>query len=312
MGRDLTQRVENSAAVQTGSQAPAQGPRSIGQLIQSLRPEMARALPKHMDADRMARIALTVLRQNPNLGYSTPESFMGALLTCAQLGLEPGAGGEAYLVPYAHKRGPLAGKTECQLIIGYQGLVKLFWQHPLAKHIDAQAVHERDEFDYAYGLDPFLRHKPALGDRGAVVAYYGVASLTTGGSAFVVLSPEQVKALRQGKEGPSGQIADPMAWMERKTVLRQLLKTLPKSTNLVRGLEVDEKVRTDLTEAGIDAPARAVEAGAVQLVQTDVGPVDTATGEVIDQSAEGPAPDELPVEDPPEWPEVAEPGRGRR
>lgn len=315
MGRELSERVQRNA-VQQGAQP--EGPRSIGQLIQSLRPEMARALPKHMDADRMARIALTVLRQNPNLGASTPESFMGALLTCAQLGLEPGAGGEAYLVPYQHRKGPLAGKTECQLIIGYQGLVKLYWQHPLAKHIDAQAVHEHDEFDYAYGLDPFLRHKPALGDRGQVIAYYGVASLTTGGSAFVVLSPDQVKSLRQGKQGPSGQIADPMAWMERKTVLRQLLKTLPKSTNLVRGLEVDEKIRTDLTEDGIDAPGRVIEGTSVQMVQTDVGPVDPQTGEVVDP--EPPAePDDgeqqLPVEDPPggegDWPEVQAPGSGR-
>jgi recombination protein RecT len=281
MGRDLASRVEGNAVAtrDSGQQQPV----SIGQLIQQLRPEMSRALPKHMDADRMARIALTVLRTNPSLGLSTKESFMGALLTCAQLGLEPGAGGEAYLVPYAHRRGPLAGKTECQLIIGYQGLVKLFWQHPLAKHIDAQAVHEHDEFDYAYGLDPFLRHKPALGDRGRVVAYYGVATLTTGGSAFVVLSPDQVKALRQGKVGPSGQIADPMAWMERKTVLRQLLKTLPKSANLLRAEVVDEKIRTDLAEDAIDLPGahREIEAGG-QVVQSEAGPVDTSTGEIQD------------------------------
>ena len=294
MGRDLQQRVQQNAAVQQSG--AAQAPQSIGQLIQSLRPEMARALPKHMDADRMARIALTVLRQNPNLGLSTKESFMGALLTCAQLGLEPGAGGEAYLVPYAHKRGPLAGKTECQLIIGYQGLVKLFWQHPMARHIDSQAVHEADEFDYSYGLEPFLRHKPALGDRGRVVAYYAVASLQSGGSAFVVLSPEQVKALRQGKEGPSGQIADPMAWMERKTVLRQLLKTLPKSTNLVRAEVVDEKIRTDLHEDAIDLPGahREIEATA-RVVTTEAGSVDTTTGEIQDPAP--PAPEERPAGD---------------
>lgn len=288
MGRDLAQRVDQNATrvQQAGQDAPV----SIGQLIQQLRPEMARALPKGMDADRMARIALTVLRQNPNLGLSTKESFMGALLTCSQLGLEPGAGGEAYLVPYNHRKGPLAGKTECQLIIGYQGLVKLFWQHPMAKHIDAQAVHEHDDFDYAYGLDPFLRHKPALGDRGEVRAYYAVATLQSGGSAFVVLSPEQVRALRQGKVGPSGQIDDPMAWMERKTVLRQLLKTLPKSTNLLRAEVVDEKVRTDLREDAIDLPAahRQIEP-AVQVVTTEAGPVDPATGEIHDAQ---PAPEQ--------------------
>lgn len=294
MGRDLAQRVQGNAAARQNPQQPA----SIGQLIQQLVPEIQRALPRHMDADRMARIALTVLRTNPKLGNCTRDSFMGALLTCAQLGLEPGAGGEAYLVPYEHRRGPLAGSTECQLILGYQGLVKLFWQHPMAHFIDAQAVYEHDDFDYAYGLEPFLRHKPLLrGDRGDVIAYYAVASLTSGGKGFVVLSPEQVRELRQGREGSSGNIADPQKWMERKTVLRQLVKTLPKSPNLNRALEADEKVRTDLDEDAIDAPMREVEippaaaAPGAQGIITDVPPDDE---QPVDEQP--PPADEPPVD----------------
>ncbi len=258
MGRALAERVQQSAAVQN------QQPPSIGSLIQQLRPEIARALPKHMDADRMARIALTVLRKEPKLGNCSPDSFMGALLTAAQLGLEPGASGEAYLVPYGR---------ECQFIVGYQGYAKLFWQHPLAKHLDAQAVYEADEFDYAYGLDPFLRHKPAMGDRGEVIAYYAVAKLVSGASAFVVLSPEDVRALRK-KEGPNGGIQDPMHWMERKTAVRQLVKLLPKSPELARALDWDEKVRTDLREDAIDAaPA---DDGEHPVIEQASAAVDTA------------------------------------
>jgi recombination protein RecT len=164
-------------------------------------------------------------------------SFAGALLTASALGLEPNTpNAEAYLVPYG---------AECTLIVGYQGLIKLFWQHPLAQHIDAQAVYVGDEFDYAYGLDPFLRHKPSLDpDRLTrdVTHYYAVASLKTGARAFVVLSPEQVKELRGGKVGPDKRFkgGDPMKWMERKTALRQLLKTLPRSTALNHALASDE------------------------------------------------------------------------
>ena len=149
-------------------------PPSIATLIAQMQPEIQRALPKGMDGDRIARLALTVVRQNPQLANASPASFAGALLTAAALGLEPGVNGEAYLVPY---------KRECQLIIGYQGYAKLFWNNPLARHIDAQAVYANDEFDYAYGTEPFLRHKPAKGDRGDLVAYYAVASLSTGGSS---------------------------------------------------------------------------------------------------------------------------------
>ena len=40
---------------------------SLAQLITQMRPEIARALPAQMNADRMARIATTVLRQTPAL-----------------------------------------------------------------------------------------------------------------------------------------------------------------------------------------------------------------------------------------------------
>lgn len=231
------------------SEQAADNEQSVATYIQSLTPEIARALPRGMDADRIARVALTVVRTSDiearksgkpqnSLMACSPQSFAGALLTASALGLEPGVNGEAYLVPY---------KRECQLIIGYQGYAKLFWQNPLARHIDAQAVHELDAFDYAYGTEPFLRHKPAQGERGPITYYYAVASLSTGGSAFVVLTPDEVKKLRGGKVGTSGNIDDPMRWMERKTALRQLVKTLPRSTMLNAAMSADEEFGSTLS-----------------------------------------------------------------
>lgn len=244
------------AAVARRAEQPAP---TLAQYFHSLEPEMARALPKHMPADRMARIALTTVRRDKSgkLARCTPESFAGALLTAAQLGLEVG-NDEAYLVPYS---------GEVTLIVGYQGYAKLFWQSPLARHLDAQAVHERDFFDYEYGLNPRLTHRPAMvADRGPVIAFYAVAALSTGGSAFVVLSPQQVKDLRATSKKPD--VRDPMLWMERKTALRQLFKLLPKSAELNAALAVDEQVRTDLTENVVNAdyidaePPAAIEAPA--------------------------------------------------
>ena len=266
---------------------------TIAQLITRLQPEIARALPKHMDADRIGRLALTVLRQSDiearkarkpenSLANCTPESFAGALLTAAALGLEPGINQEAYLVPY---------KGECTLIVGYQGYAKLFWQHPLAKHLDAHAVHENDDFDYAYGIAQFLRHKPARANRGKITDYYAVAELSTGASAFVVLSADEVKALRGGKVGPSGKIPDPQHWMERKTALRQLVKLLPKSANLNAALAVDEQPGTVLATREVPAaitagdpfpalpPTAALDATPTDLV-TAAEIVNTQTGEV--------------------------------
>lgn len=214
------------------------------QVVQRMQPEIARALPKHMDADRMSRLALTCIRRDPKLAQTSPESFAGALLTAAALGLEPGVSGEAYLVPYGN---------ECTLIVGYQGYAKLFWQHPLAKHIDAQTVYENDTFDYALGLEPRLNHIPARSDRGEPIYYYAVATLTTGAAVFEVMTPEEVNAVRgpaaRARRGP--QVADPQHWMERKTVLRQLVKRLPRSTALSNAIVADERSGVDLTASKV-------------------------------------------------------------
>lgn len=233
------------------SEKAVEDSQTIAGYIKSLTPEIARALPKGMSADRIARLALTVVRQSDlqarksnkpqmSLVNCNPQSFAGALLTAAALGLEPGVNGEAYLVPY---------KRECTLIIGYQGYAKLFYQHPLARHIAAHVVYENDEFDYAYGLEPFLHHKPAHGERGKVIYYYAAASLSTGAGDFVVLTPDEVKKLRGGKVGTSGDIDDPQRWMERKTAMRQLVKTLPRSANLSAAVAYDEQDGSSLRTA---------------------------------------------------------------
>lgn len=232
MGRDLTQRVEHNAEV-----AQAQ-PQSLAALIEQMKPQIARALPKHMDPDRIARIALTVLRQTPALGRCNPQSFLGALMTCAQLGLEPGPLGEAYFVPYGQ---------EVTFIPGYRGLVKLAWQSGQMKSISAHTVRERDEFEYAYGLEPVLRHKPALSDGGEVIAVYAAAVLKDGGSAFVVLSRDDVEAIRtRSRAGRNGPWVTDWDAMARKTAVRQLVRWLPLSSelhNLAQAALLDESVR---------------------------------------------------------------------
>ena len=281
MGNNLRDRVQNNAVARQGNTGQGGG---IAGFIRQLTPEIERALPKHMSGDRMARLLLTAVRQTPKLANCDPQSFAGAVLTASILGLEPNTpSGEAYLIPYGR---------ECTLVIGYQGMTKLFYQHPMAQHIDAQAVREGDDFDYAYGIGQYLRHRPALRDRGDVIAYYAVAEMKGGASAFVVLSPEEVKALRQGKEGPSGKIADPMKWMERKTALRQLLKMLPKSTDLSYAMAADEQNGSILRQAvrdGNDIAALEAAPAVHDYVDADTGEVhDSRVIDTEEPPADGP------------------------
>jgi recombination protein RecT len=271
---------------------------TLVQVVQRMQPEIARALPKGMDADRIARLALTVIRQSEmakikaeargqktsSLADCTAESFAGALLTACALGLEPGVDGEAYLVPYGN---------ECTFIAGYKGYSKLFFQHPLARHLDAQAVYERDLFDYEKGLDPYLRHKPAKGDRGPVEAFYAVASLTTGARFFEVLTVVEVAAIRGASGRRKSNIEDPQQWMSRKTALRQLFHLVPKSTALSAAIIADEQTGTELI-------AQKMPEAILAAVPDDVDP---ATGEV-DSETYAPAPDPNATDT--EWPPTAE------
>lgn len=268
-------RQQRQHAESQGSEiAPRDQPGTVYEFIEQLKPQIARALPRHLNADRLARIMLTEVRRTPLLARCTPESFGGAIMTCAQLGLEPGVTGEAYLLPFRNTK---KNCYEVQLIIGYQGMLALYWRSPLAKSFDAQAVYQNDEFDYAYGLEPKLHHKPALGDRGEAVAYYAVATMTQGGSAFVVMSRHDVEKIRARSrarnEGPWVTDYDAMA---KKTCIRQLFKLLPKSAEMAQALAADESVRTDLSADALDTPQDYP---------------DAVTGAVVDDPPQPPEPD---------------------
>ncbi|HEX3957755.1 MAG TPA: recombinase RecT [Trebonia sp.] len=261
---------------QGGGEVERRQPATIASFIESMKGEMARALPKHLNPDRLARIALTEVRRTPRLAECTQSSFGGALMTCAQLGLEPGVTGEAYLIP--RKNGRLsrnAGRDvfEVQLTIGYQGMAKLFWQSPLAKSLDAQAVYENDDFGYEYGLNPMLRHVPTLQDRGNAIAYYAVATLTNGGFAFVVLSRSDVEKIRIRSNAGTGDRDSPWKTdydeMAKKTCLRRMFKLLPKAPELARALSQDEGVRSDWAEDAIDIQPEYPDAVAGEVEHVD-------------------------------------------
>lgn len=150
-------------------------PKTIVSVLEKMKSEMEAALPKHITADRMARIALTAMRQNPKLFQCTRDSFLGSLLTASTLGLEPGVLGRSYLVPYFDHKQKV---SICQFIPGWRGMMDLVnragqataWTH---------AVYDGDEFDYGYGDRPFVHHKdgPWKGEENALMFVYAVGRL---------------------------------------------------------------------------------------------------------------------------------------
>ena len=274
------------AELKTQAIEQRQKSKPIMDLIQKNLIELGKALPSHMTAERLGRIALTTVRKNPELAECTQESFLGALFQAAQLGLEPDVDGQAYFLVFNNSRkinGKWTKLKEVQFVIGYKGYVELFHRHELALKISMHTVYDKDYFDYEYGTSEFIKHKPydtpdenGEIDRGKPIKYYAIAHLANGSCLFKVMN--RTECIKHAKKHSKAyiemefdeaekkyvKIKEPhfnpnSAWvtdensMCKKTVLLQLMKTLPKSAEIRKALDMDNttkiKILADMSES---------------------------------------------------------------
>ena len=242
------------AAAQTAVVQAAKNPTTLLGMIRqpNFQKQMALAMPKSMTPDRLTRIVMTECRKTPALLKCAPESFYGAVLQCAALGLEPGSAlGHCYLLPFGNGKDK-QDRPNAQLIIGYRGMIDLARRSGQIISLQAYCVHEQDTFNYKLGLDPDIEHIPAsVADRGKVTHVYAVAKLKGDGVQFEVMSRAEIEKVRtSSKAGNSGPWSSHWEEMAKKTVIRRLFKYLPVSIEAVRAVEIDEK--TDRGEATTD------------------------------------------------------------
>lgn len=240
-----------AAVVNPTTTAPVAKPKTKAPIIvqqvlsDQFKKQLALAVPKHLNADRMARIAATEVRKNKALLNTEPTSFLGSVMQAAQLGLEPGSAlGQAYLVPYGN---------QCQLIIGYKGMIDLARRSGQVLSLNAYAVREGDDFSFQLGLKPDIHHVPSLeADRikKPITYVYAVATLKGGGYQFEVMSRAEVEAVR-AKAKSKNIWTNYFEEMAKKTVIRRLFKYLPVSiealeiTNADAKREAGEKIEPD-------------------------------------------------------------------
>ena len=185
---------------------------------------IAKALPKHMTADRMAMVAFSGIRKNPQPLSCSAQSLVASVITASQLGLEPGSLGHCHLVPYWNDT-----KTyDVQPQLGYRGMLALARRSGEISDLYGQLVYANDFFEVEYGLERKLVHRPAEdGEREEPRGAYGVARFKDGGCFF-----------------------DYMPWQE---VLRQAWKWLPMSLESMKMVEESEgavklEVAPDMTQ----------------------------------------------------------------
>ncbi len=225
---------------------------TVRDLLEKSRTQIQMALPKHMTAERMMRIAMTSIQRTPKLLECHPVTLIGAIIQSAQLGLEPdGITGMAYLVPYYNSK---KSRLEVQLIPGYKGLVSLARRSGEIGPVEARIVRARDDFDYAFGLTPLLKHSPSTHPEPGVPVYaYAIARLKDeafkDSPQFDVMSVQEINKIRdRSKAKDSGPWVTDWDEMAKKTVLRRLCKLLPLSVELQSAVALDERASVNLPQ----------------------------------------------------------------
>ena len=210
--------------------------------IKGYAPELAKVLPPGLTPQHLQRVAVTAMTRNPDIVKKcTERSIIGAVFTCAQLGLVPDSvRNEAHFVPF--------GK-ECQLIIGYKGLEQLCVNSGKVQYMVSRAVFENDTYSFEYTDEgEKLRHVPAQGDRGEFVAAYDIATMTNGDKTIHWMWKEEIdehkNRSKMGRKNAGPWKLDYIK-MAMKTVKREHAKQLPMSARVQTAVHLDELAESD-------------------------------------------------------------------
>lgn len=266
MSNDMIQKATAQPAAKSDAKTSMQA------YIKQMQGEIKKALPAVTTPERFTRIVLSALSTNPKLGQTTPQSFLAAMMTAAQLGMEPNTPlGQAYLIPFYNNK---THCSECQFQLGYKGLIDLAYRSGEVSIIQAQVVYEHDSFNYSFGLEPVLKHIPAASDRGESTYVYAMFRTKEGGFGFDVMSMDAVRTFAQqySKSFSSGPWQTNFEEMAKKTVLKKVLKYAPLKSDFQRGLALDGTIKTDVGEDMYAVPGTVLEVDSETGEVTEVGP----------------------------------------
>ncbi len=233
---------------QIAAPRPNEARNELVALLNTMKPQIAAALPKHLTVERMVRMAVTLFSKSESLQKCSIQSIVACVVQASELGLElTGPLGHAFMVPYS-------GQATFQ--IGYKGFFELAFRSGKLSAWPMRVVFANDPFEVQYGSDQKIFHKPAKGERGDPIGYYSCLYMHDGGRDFDYLSVEDAEQHRdryskayQGAE-KYGKTNSP--WhtnfdaMAMKTTVRSLAKRAPLSTELRAAASIDE-----YAEAGI-------------------------------------------------------------
>ncbi len=226
---------------------------NIRELLNRSRRQLEMALPKHLTADRLLRVAMTSIQRTPKLLDCSQPSLLACIMTCAQLGLEPDQFlGQAYLVPF--------GNT-CTLIPGYRGYIALARRSGEVQSVSAQAVYAKDNFVLQYGIDERLEHVPyepseaeldSKDPRGPFKGAYVIFKYKDGSYSFDYMGKAEIDRIRKrSKAGNDGPWVTDYAEMAKKTVIKRHAKLAPLSVEFQRAVALEDRAMAGESQADL-------------------------------------------------------------
>lgn len=229
-----------NALHKTDANQPAQNVKQLDDFLTKYKGQFALALPKHMNADRMVRLALTAFNgpQAQALRKCSMASIAAGIVVASQMGLEIGVGGQGYLIPY---------KGTAQFVPGWQGIVDLVQRAGRAS-VWTGAVFDGDDFDYALGDSPYVKHRPG-GENDPKKLLYTYAIGRINGSQWPVIEVWSQARLQKhfhknNKVGDRHYAHENWEMYARKIPLLQVCKYMPKSIELNTAMNIETAMDT--------------------------------------------------------------------
>jgi recombination protein RecT len=207
--------------------------KSLSGFLDKLKPQLELALPRHMNADRMARLALTAFSTNPNLQRCSPMSIAASIMTAGQLGLEPGINGAGFLIPY---------KETCTFVPGWKGLVDLVARSGRGT-VYTGVIFSDQKYTFIDGAkrDLIIHNETELDDPADITHAFAIGWVRDATMPIIELwSVEKIRKHRDkyNKVGKNHYSYRDWEMYCRKVPLLQVLKYMPASVELANALEV--------------------------------------------------------------------------
>ena len=201
--------------------------------MEKFKPQLALALPKHLNADRMARLALTAFSTNSNLRECDMMSIAGSIMTAGQLGLEPNVNGAGYLIPY---------KKTCTFVPGWKGLVDLVARSGRGT-VYTGVIFKDQEYTFTDGArrDLVIHNETELVDAEDITHAYAIGWVKDSSMPIIELwTVGKIKKHRDkyNKSGKTHYSFRDFEMYARKIPLLQVLKYMPCSVEVSNAIAV--------------------------------------------------------------------------